>query len=166
LSPDDQPQIRDNCREALEEAGHTVMVAADGQEGVRLYQREPVDLVILDLYMPKLDGLATIQVPRATTSHLPIIAMSGGGPIGQATSFLDDARAPGAVRTFEKPIRLDELLVCFGPAVSDQVAGWGGSGCRVGVEMTIARNPSTDPDVRHDRIRLLPQVSTPSRRRG
>jgi two-component system, chemotaxis family, chemotaxis protein CheY len=107
---DDQPQIRDNCREALEEAGHTVLVAADGQEGVQLYHRELVDLVILDLYMPKLDGLATIQTLRAATPGLPIIAMSGGGTIGQATSFLDVARALGAVRTFEKPIRLGELL--------------------------------------------------------
>ena len=62
---DDQPQIRDNCREALADAGHRVIVAVDGQEGVRLYHREPVDLVILDLYMPKLDGLATIQTLRA-----------------------------------------------------------------------------------------------------
>jgi DNA-binding NtrC family response regulator len=107
---DDQPQIRDNCREALEDAGHTVMVAADGREGVKLYQREPVDLVILDLYMPELDGLATIQALRAATPRLPIIAMSGGGAIGQATNFLDIARALGAVRTFEKPIRLDALL--------------------------------------------------------
>ena len=107
---DDQPQIRDNCREALEEAGHTVMVAADGQEGMRLYQLKPVDLVLLDLYMPKRDGLATIQALRATTPGLPIIAMSGGGAIGLTTSFLDVARALGAVRTFEKPIRLDQLL--------------------------------------------------------
>jgi two-component system, chemotaxis family, chemotaxis protein CheY len=107
---DDQPQIRDNCREALEEAGHRVIVAADGREGVRLYRESPVDLVILDLYMPELDGLATIQELRRTTPRLLIIAMSGGGAIGQATSFLDVARALGAVRTFEKPIRLDELL--------------------------------------------------------
>ena len=107
---DDQPQIRDNCREALEEAGHMVVVAADGQEGVELYRQEAVDLVILDLYMPKLDGLATIQTLRVATPALPIIAMSGGGAIGQATSFLDVARALGAVRTFEKPIRLDDLL--------------------------------------------------------
>lgn len=107
---DDQPQIRDNCREALEEAGHTVLMAADGQEGVQVYRRELVDLVILDLYMPTLDGLATIQVLRAATPGLPIIAMSGGGAIGQATSFLDVARALGAVRTFEKPLRLDDLL--------------------------------------------------------
>lgn len=107
---DDQPQIRDNCREALEEAGHTVFVAGDGQEGVQLSQREPVDLVLLDLYVPKLDGLATIQTLRAATPRLPIIAMSGGGAIGQARSFLDVARALGAVRTFEKPIPLDKLL--------------------------------------------------------
>ncbi len=107
---DDQPQIRDNCREALEEAGHTVTVAADGREGVRLYHRAPVDLVILDLYMPEQDGLATIRELRATTPDLPIIAMSGGGMMAKSTSFLKIARHLGAVRTFEKPIRLAELL--------------------------------------------------------
>jgi CheY-like chemotaxis protein len=54
---DDQPMIRDNCREALEDAGHTVTVAPDGREGVRIYLQEPVDLVVLDLYMPDRDGL-------------------------------------------------------------------------------------------------------------
>jgi DNA-binding response OmpR family regulator len=107
---DDQPQILDNCREALEEAGHTVLVAANGQEGARLYHRNPVDLVILDLYMPEQDGLATIRELRAATPGLPIIAMSGGGMTGQPTSFLNIARRLGAVRTFEKPIRLEELL--------------------------------------------------------
>ena len=67
---DDQRQIRDNCREALEDAGHTVMVAADGQEGVGLYHQDPVDLVILDLYMPKLDGLATIQTLRNSLDYV------------------------------------------------------------------------------------------------
>lgn len=110
LIVDDQPQIRDNCREALEDAGHTVMVAADGQEGLEVYKREPADLVILDLYMPKLDGLATIQALRATTPRLPIIAMSGGGAFGQAKSFLDVARALGAVRAFEKPLPLEAFL--------------------------------------------------------
>jgi DNA-binding NtrC family response regulator len=108
---DDQPQIRDNCREALEDAGHTVRVAADGREGLRLYHREPVDLVILDLYMPEMDGLATIKELRTATPRPLIIAMSGGGAIGQATNFLNIARALGAVRAFEKPIRLEEFLV-------------------------------------------------------
>jgi CheY-like chemotaxis protein len=107
---DDQPQIRDNCREALEDAGHTVTVAEDGQEGLRLYEQKSADLVVLDLYMPKLDGLATIQALRAVTPRLPIIAMSGGGAFGQGKSFLDVARALGAVRAFEKPLPLDAFL--------------------------------------------------------
>ena len=110
LVVDDQPQILDNCREALEEAGHTVLVAANGREGARLYHKSPVDLVILDLYMPEQDGLATIRELRAASPRLPIIAMSGGGVTGQSTSFLDIAKRLGAVRTFEKPIRLEELL--------------------------------------------------------
>ena len=107
---DDQPQIRDNCREALEEAGHSVMVAGDGQEGLQLYKQESADLVILDLYMPNVDGLATIQALRASTPSLPIIAMSGGGTFGERKSFLDVARALGAVRTFEKPLPLAAFL--------------------------------------------------------
>jgi CheY-like chemotaxis protein len=116
---DDQPQIRDNCREALEDARHTVLVAADGQEGLQLYEREPADLVILDLYMPKLDGLATIRALRAATPHLPIIAMSGGGSFGQSKSFLDEARALGAARTFEKPLPLAAFLVMVGDVLQE-----------------------------------------------
>jgi DNA-binding response OmpR family regulator len=69
-----------------------------------------VDLVILDHYMPDQDGLATIRELRAATPGLLIIAMTGGGATGQPASFLDIARRLGAVRTFEKPIGLDELL--------------------------------------------------------
>src|SRR5262245_9782073 len=90
------------------------MVAEDGQAGVELYERESADLVILDLYMPRLDGLATIQAMRTATPRLPIIAMSGGGAFGQAKSFLDVARTLGAVRTFEKPLPLDAFLAMVG----------------------------------------------------
>ena len=107
---DDQPHIRDIFREALEQDGHTVEVAADGLAGMRCYHQGPADLVILDLYMPEQDGLETIRQLRAATPRLPIIAMSGGGATGQVTSRLDIARHLGAARTFEKPISLRDLF--------------------------------------------------------
>jgi two-component system, chemotaxis family, chemotaxis protein CheY len=107
---DDHPHIRDLFREALEDHGHIVEVAADGVAGVRCYQQAPVDLVIVDLSMPEQDGLETIRQLRRETPHLPIIAMSGSLATEQPTSHLTLAHHLGATRTFQKPIPLRELL--------------------------------------------------------
>jgi two-component system KDP operon response regulator KdpE len=104
----DQPLIRDIFREALEHNGHHVTVAADGYEGVRSCHDAHPDLVV-DLQMPRLDGFETIRQLR-TMGDVPIIAMSGGGESDEGSNLLEIARHLGAVRTFQKSIRLNDLV--------------------------------------------------------
>ena len=106
---DDQPLIRDVFREALEDDGHHVTVAADGYEGVQLCHDVRPDLVLVDLQMPGLDGFETIRQLRSV-GDIPIIAMSGGGEWVQGTNQLEIALHLGAVRTFEKPVSLNDLV--------------------------------------------------------
>jgi CheY-like chemotaxis protein len=106
---DDQPLIRDLFREALEHDGHHVTVAADGYEGVRSCHDAHPDLVMVDLQMPGLDGFETIRKLR-TMGDVPIIAMSGGGESDHGANLLEIALHLGAVRTFEKPVRLNDLV--------------------------------------------------------
>ncbi len=54
---DDQPFVRDVLRKMLESAGHQVVEAADGVEGVGLFRQRPCDLVLCDLFMPRENGL-------------------------------------------------------------------------------------------------------------
>ncbi len=112
---DDEESIRNLLREVLERAGHKVLEARDGREGLSLYQKTPTDLVIMDLLMPDTDGLeATLQLTREYLDA-KIIAMTGAQG---DRNFLDVAKLFGARRTFEKPFDLNKML----QAVQEELA--------------------------------------------
>jgi DNA-binding response OmpR family regulator len=106
---DDEESLRMLLREALERQGYEVEVAADGCEGTRLFRQRRADLVIVDLFMPKKDGIETIIEIQQACSGVRTIAISGGGLTG-AMEFLTHAQALGASRTFAKPFDLEQLL--------------------------------------------------------
>jgi DNA-binding response OmpR family regulator len=115
---DDEALIRGSLRLALESAGHEVLEAADGAAGLRFLDGPPVDLVLCDVFMPRKDGLETIQELRRLTPRLPVIAMSGGSP-AVPMDFLPLARRFGATRTLRKPFGVAEVL----GAVREVLAG-------------------------------------------
>lgn len=106
---DDEAIIRRMLRTALEREGHEVLEAHHGEEGIRLHQAKPAELVITDMLMPELDGVEVIMEMRRQTPELKIIAMSGGGHFGQ-TETLDIAKPLGAFSTVRKPFRLEVML--------------------------------------------------------
>lgn len=104
---DDEQSIRGLLREVLEKAGYRVLEAADGHEGLALYQQQPVDLVLMDLLMPDTDGLeATLQLTREYVDA-KVIAMTGAQG---DRNFLDVAKLFGARRTIAKPFDIKQLL--------------------------------------------------------
>ena len=78
LVVDDEAHIRDVVQYALEREGHRVLTAPDGAAALARLEAERVDLVVLDVVMPELDGLALCRRIRAT-SELPIIFLSSRG---------------------------------------------------------------------------------------
>src|SRR4029434_1162145 len=62
----------------LESAGHDVVVAFDGVDGITQFQDQSFDLVISDVVMPRKDGFQTVRELRQMTNEVPIIVMSGG----------------------------------------------------------------------------------------
>ncbi len=78
---DDEEVIRSYVKAALEQYGYTVLLAANGREGVRLFQerRTDIGLVLLDFGMPGLDGLATLQRIQAIRADIPVIVSTGFG---------------------------------------------------------------------------------------
>ena len=110
LIVEDDSQIRALLRQMLERAGYEVMEAPDGKEGIRLYRERPADLIIMDIIMPKKEGIETIADLKLEFPEVKIIAMSGGGQIGPE-AYLQIAESFGAQRIFTKPIDRQELLV-------------------------------------------------------
>jgi CheY-like chemotaxis protein len=109
LIADDDPQVRQLIVRVLQNAGHEVTEAGNGREAVQQFARTPADVVVLDMLMPEMDGLETIQRLRSVAPHVRIIAISGGGRI-DSDEYLDWAKVLGADRTLQKPFPLADLV--------------------------------------------------------
>jgi DNA-binding NtrC family response regulator len=105
---DDEPGMRRTTRRALQRAGHTVAVYANGAAAIDALGNEPADLLITDIFMPEMEGLETIGKARALNPKMPIIAMSGVSFEGG--DYLRIAEKFGAVASLRKPFRLEELV--------------------------------------------------------
>jgi CheY-like chemotaxis protein len=88
-------------RETLELAGHTVIEARNGADGLDLFRKRGADLVITDIVMPDKDGLDVVRGLREQVPPVNIIAMSGAG--NSAEDYLDLAYRMGAVKVLLKP---------------------------------------------------------------
>lgn len=106
---DDDEMVRSTVRASLEGAGHRVAEAGDGRVGLTQFRAASYDLVIVDLYMPDIEGLQTIREIRQLNPVVPIIAMSGGGSRGE-TRYLKVALEFGASRALGKPFTRTALM--------------------------------------------------------
>jgi two-component system chemotaxis response regulator CheY len=108
LVAEDDPSSRAALAELLAELGYEVKTARDGLEGLEWALQSSLDLVITDLQMPRLDGLALIQRLRELPAHMdvPLILLSGLNDPLQRAGALDR----GADDFLTKPVEIDELL--------------------------------------------------------
>jgi len=106
---DDDEQVLDMLYESLTREGYDVLKASNGEQGLKLYREEPVDLIITDLIMPEKEGIETIIELRQDVPEVKIIAISGGGRIG-TKDYLNMAKIFGVQRTFTKPVAREQLL--------------------------------------------------------
>ncbi len=120
LVVDDDPLLRGTIVRILERDTYQVTEAGTGGEGVALYRREPVDLVIIDAYMPSMNGLAAVSVLVEEFPDIKILAVSAGGLFNNATTVLQRAAALGAGWTLAKPFHRQKLLEVVGEALSAQ----------------------------------------------
>ncbi len=105
---EDHDLIRSLLREILELAGHTVIEAGDGAEGLDLFRQAGADLVITDIVMPHKGGLDVVTAIREQVPCVPIIAISGAG--GSAEDYLDLAYRMGAMKVLLKPFTPASLI--------------------------------------------------------
>jgi len=101
----------------LRKAGHTVLEAASGQEALEIFERETVDIVLLDIQMPGMDGLETLAILRDRAIHgpradAPVIALTAYAMAGDRERFL----AAGMDDYLAKPVEADALMAALARA--------------------------------------------------
>lgn len=106
LVVEDDPAIRAGVRDALRLAGHVPLEAADGEEGLRVALENEVDLVLLDVVMPKQDGIQVLAKIRRERPTLPVIMLTARGTEADRVRGL----STGADDYVVKPFSLRELL--------------------------------------------------------
>ena len=114
LVVDDEPDIRDLVREILEDEGYRVSVAENGETARSAFARGAPDLVLLDIWMPDVDGITLLREWSAAGSMpCPVVVMSGHGTVETAI----EATRLGAHDFVQKPISLARLLAIVGQAL-------------------------------------------------
>jgi two-component system chemotaxis response regulator CheY len=104
LVVDDEPSIRDAIQFILEEAGYTVITAANGHEALdRVIEQQP-SLILLDLQMPLMTGQETLAMLRKMPRPIPVVFMTAG------LRAQVEADHHGADGHLTKPFDMDELL--------------------------------------------------------
>ena len=107
LVADDDKNTRRLMQAVLERDGYTVSLAANGQEALEVLDREHIDLVVLDVMMPRMDGYAFTATLRETKSDLPILMVSAKHlPEDRKRGFL-----AGTDDYMTKPVDMEEMLL-------------------------------------------------------
>jgi len=106
LVVDDDRAVRESLRRSLEFNGYDVALAVDGAEALASISRTPPDVLVLDVMMPRLDGLETTRALRAAGNDLPILVLTARDSVGDRVEGLD----AGADDYLTKPFALEELL--------------------------------------------------------
>lgn len=88
LTIDDESVIRRSIRAYLEDYDYRVLEADNGRTGLAIYNREKVDLVLVDLRMPEMGGIQVLKTIRAATPEMPVIVVSGAGDISDVVEAL------------------------------------------------------------------------------
>ena len=116
---DDEPDIRNLLREILEDEGYQVSVAENGASAREHFHSFRADLVLLDIWMPDVDGITLLQeMTSANQLTMPVIMMSGHGTVETAV----EATRLGAYDFIEKPLSLAKLLLTIEQALHDEKA--------------------------------------------
>jgi CheY-like chemotaxis protein len=112
LFVDDEPSIREEAVQLLRRDGHKVVEATNGREAMRMLETVPIDVVILDVVMPKQDGFETISEIRRLDDearNVKIITISNGAGARDRATYLNYAQSLGADSVLPKPFSLSEL---------------------------------------------------------
>jgi len=109
---DDEPELIESVRMRLEANGYNVIAAADGDEGVAKAKIECPDLILLDLIMPRVDGLKALSILKKDdrTKLIPVVILTAKSE----DEYILDAGRLGAVDYLVKPVNMQTLIEVVG----------------------------------------------------
>ena len=114
LIVDDEPSILQSLSGILTDEGFEVALASNGYEALQYIENEAPDLVLLDVWMPGIDGIETLQEVRKKNPQTQVVMITGHGTIEtavQATKF-------GAFDFIEKPLSIEKVIVAINNALN------------------------------------------------
>ncbi|GAB6083309.1 response regulator transcription factor [Desulfuromonas carbonis] len=106
LVVEDEKKVASFIKRGLEEEKYTVDLAADGEEGLAMGTAKPYDLILMDLMLPKMDGLTVIRELRQKGIHTPVLCLTAKDTVDDIVSGLDS----GSDDYLTKPFAFAELL--------------------------------------------------------
>ncbi len=112
---DDEDKVRESVREVLADEGYRVVDTADGTHVLELIEQEKPGLVLLDIWMPQIDGIDLLKQIKSKEPAINVVMFSGHGNIHTAVT----ATKFGAFDFIEKPLSLDALLLTVQRALGD-----------------------------------------------
>jgi two-component system nitrogen regulation response regulator NtrX len=107
LIVDDEPGVRESLKGILGDEGYLVTAVESGEDGLLALEARRFDLLLLDVWLPRMDGLETLARVRTVDPELPVVVISGHGSIDTAVR----AVRMGAQDFVEKPLSLDKTLL-------------------------------------------------------
>jgi len=107
LVVDDDPSIRESLKEILSFEGYTCQAAADGKDALEKLKKNSIDLMLLDLRLPRIDGLEVLKKSISLHPEIPVVMISGQGTIQLAV----EATKIGAYDFLEKPLEAERTLL-------------------------------------------------------
>lgn len=114
LIVDDEPTILKSLGGLLSDEGYEVLTASNGYEALKIIDTESPDLILLDIWMPGIDGINTLKEIKAADPSLPVIIITGHGTIETAVK----ATKLGAFDFIEKPLSIDKVIVGINNALN------------------------------------------------
>ena len=114
LIVDDEPTILQSLGGLLTDEGYEVLTAQNGYEALKIIDNESPDMILLDIWMPGIDGIDTLKEIKAADPSLPVIIITGHGTIETAVK----ATKLGAFDFIEKPLSIDKVIVSINNALN------------------------------------------------
>jgi two-component system response regulator HydG len=106
LVVDDKLALAETIADGLTERGYSARALAGSRQALLVLERQAVDLLVVDVRMPELDGFALLEAVRQRDAAIPVIMMTAYGVIDSAV----EASRKGAFHYLTKPFKLDELV--------------------------------------------------------
>ena len=121
---DDDRAVLSTIKILLERAAHAVEAVDNSQAGLRLLETQRFDLLVVDIFMPGIDGFETMRLVHQSRPEMPVIVISGqqfSSASERKPDFLYMATKLGAVSSLQKPFRPHELLAAVAKSLSESL---------------------------------------------